>query len=78
MISSSQQGSWVHLSYPVFYYQKYLKYSTNRDTQQYQSIQKNINELFETANDYFIQGERERSRKEGILAEKNYRLAIKK
>lgn len=62
----------------VFYYQKYLKYSTNRDTQQYQSIQKNINELFETANDYFIQGERERSRKEGILAEKNYRLAIKK
>ena len=62
----------------VFYYQKYLKYSVNRETQQYLSIQKNMNELFETANDYYIQGERERARNEGILAEKNYKLAMKK
>ena len=62
----------------VFYYQKYLKYSMNRETQQYLSIQKNMNELFETANDYYIQGERERARNEGILAEKNYKLAMKK
>ena len=62
----------------VFYYQKYLKYSVNRETQQYLSIQKNMNELFETANDYYIQGKRERARNEGILAEKNYKLAMKK
>ncbi len=62
----------------VFYYQKYLKYSVNRETQQYLSIQKNMNELFETANDYYIQGKRERTRNEGILAEKNYKLAMKK
>lgn len=62
----------------VFYYQKYLKYSINKDSQQYLSIQKNINELFESANDYYIQGERERARNEGILAEKNYKLAMKK
>ena len=62
----------------VFYYQKYLKYCVNRETQQYLSIQKNMNELFETANDYYIQGERERARNEGILAEKNYKLAMKK
>lgn len=62
----------------VFYYSKYLKYSMNKATAQYESVQKNMNELFETANDYYIQGNRARSRSEGILAEKNYRLAIKK
>ena len=30
----------------VFYYEKYLKYAQNKDTNQYKSIQKNINEMF--------------------------------
>lgn len=60
------------------FYQKYLKYARNKETPQFQSIQKNMNALFETANDYYIQGQRDRARSEGILAEKNYRLAVKK
>lgn len=62
----------------VFYYEKYLKYAQNKDTNQYKSIQKNINEMFRTANDYFIEAQQNRTRNEGLLAEKNYLHAIKK
>lgn len=62
----------------VFYYEKYLKYSQNRETAQYKSIQKNINEQFRSANDYFIEAQKNRSRGESLNAEKNYLHAIKK
>jgi len=62
----------------IFYYDKYLKYSQNRDTQQYKSVERNINGLMTEANDNYIQAQRAELRNDGITAEKNYLAAIKK
>ena len=62
----------------IFFYDKYLKYAQNKQTSQYESIQKNINDAFRTANDYYIEGQQYRMRNENILAEKKYLHAIKK
>lgn len=62
----------------ILYYEKYLKYAQNKDTVQYKSIQKNVNELFRVANDYYTNAQQIRGRGESLLAEKNYLNAIKK
>lgn len=58
----------------TYFYSKYLKYAQNKETSQYKSIQKNMNEMFQTANDYYIEAQKNK----GLLAEKNYLYAIKK
>ena len=62
----------------VFYYDKYLKYSQNKDNKQYLSIQKNINEQFRNANDLFITGQNYFSKNEKNLALTYYLQAVKK
>lgn len=62
----------------ILYYDKYLKYAQNKDTNQYKSIQKNINEQFRNANDLFIIGKNYLSKNEKNLALTYYLQAIKK
>lgn len=62
----------------VFFYDKYLKYAQNKDTSQYMSIQKNLNEAFRAGNDYFIEAQHNHTRGDISLAEKNYSIAVKK
>ena len=62
----------------VFYYDKYLKYAQIKDTKQYQSIQKNINEQFRNANDLFIAGQNYLSKNEKNLALTYYLQAVRK
>lgn len=62
----------------VFYYDKYLKYAQIKDTKQYQSIQKNINEQFRNANDLYITAQNYLSRNEKNLALTYFLQAFKK
>ena len=62
----------------VLFYDKYLKYAQNKDTNQYKSIQKNINEQFRNANDLFIQAQNHYSRNEKSIAITLYLQAVRK
>ncbi len=62
----------------IFYYDKYLKYSQNKETAQYKSIERNVNGLLIESNDNYVQAQRAELRNDSITAEKNYLAAIKK
>lgn len=62
----------------ILYYDKYLKYAQNKETNQYKSIQKNINELFRNANDLSITAQNHESRNEKNIAITYYLQAVRK